>query len=770
MAWLRGRIPDSPAGKARLTGASIAVAMLLAQAGGMGTATHSVAWVSTSIIALLALAGVLAVTYVARRLPPLEPLWVPVLVVVAGSGLSDAIAAMGLCMAVAVAQSMYGSTATWALRSVLITAAVPVVVAVSPYSLGQHISWHGQSAIAPLPALLLICVLMRAFYRSLIRQQQAGEREAVLASCGGQLIGVTDPHQVCLLGATAAERLSELSSGASHLILEQSSDGVVVLHGVGSAASLVGATLPSAVVAELATAEIGEIRHLTTDPVAFVAPASAPWHWRAMVLPTTGATRYLLVGGTHRMPDDVVNAYRSLAHQLTFAEENCRAHRNLDHQANHDHLTMLPNRGQFFRRLTAAIDEEVAVTLMVIDLDDFKHVNDVYGHGAGDDLLVEVAGRLNEIGGPHCLAARFGGDEFALLLLDDSQDAEALAQRLCLRLMEPMCLPAGVVTVGASIGLAASTAELTAGDLLRCADIAMYSAKAAGKNRVERFTTARHGDVARHRLLEEHLAHAVERDEIVVHYQPCVDLATGDCTGVQADPWWRHHGLGLLRPEEFVPIAERVGRIATLGAHTLRTACAELAARPTSPAGAELRLSVDVATAQLLDPGFAATVRQILTETSFPAERLILQVVDSAQLHEETIRHRLLDLSDAGVRMALRDFGSADTSLASLRSLPIRRLKTSLGVLTAHAERFDANDMLRLVVSVGNILDLEVVAGEVDTPAQADRLRAAGIGYVQGAAYADPMPAPDLRQWLSRRTPMSTAGTNTWILDRVKPA
>lgn len=756
MAWVRRRMPDSQAGRIRLTGVVVAVAMAFSQVGAMTSPAHSANRTIASFVALFVLGGVLVATYVLRRLPPAEPLWAPVLVVVAGAGLTDGLATTGLCIAVAVTQSMYGSTAAWVLRSLLLAVAIPVVVVVSPFSLGDRVSWYGPQVLAPVLALLLICVLMRAFYRSLLRQQQAGERGAVLASCGSQLIGVTDPQQVRLLGTAAAERLSELSAGAAYLVLERIPDGVTVLHGIAPAAHLVGAVLPSAAVHELTTAGSGGAEHLVACPAALAAQVPALRHWRGTVLPAIGATRWLLVGGSRQVPDDVFNAYRGLAHQLAFAEENCRAHRSLDYQANHDHLTTLPNRGQLLRRLSAAVDEEVAATLLMIDLDDFKRVNDTYGHSAGDDLLVEVGNRLIEVGGSNALAARFGGDEFALLLLDDSTDAQALAQRLCRRLMEPMQLRAGVVTVGASIGLATATAGLTAGDLLRCADIAMYSAKAAGKNRVERFTSSQHGDIARHRLLEEHLAHAVERDEIVVHYQPRVDLQTGECTGIEALPWWRHHSLGLLRPEEFVPIAERVDRMTTLAVHTLRTACVEMASQLTPWSSTELPLSVQVATAQLVDATLTSTVRQILAETSFAADRLILQVVDSEQLHDDSVRHRLQDLADTGIRIALRDVGGPDLSLAPLRSIPIRQLRISLDALSPHAERSDTDDMVRLFVSVGHIFELEVVADGVVSTGQADRLRAAGIHHAQGAAFADPMPAVGIRQWLLRSASVST--------------
>jgi diguanylate cyclase (GGDEF)-like protein len=471
-------------------------------------------------------------------------------------------------------------------------------------------------------------------------------------------------------------------------------------------------------------------------------------------LATADADRFMLVGGTHRVADEVFDAFRTLATQWSLAEANCGAHMELAHRAHHDQLTALPNRTLFFQRLAAAVDagqgDHGSVTLMIVDLDDFKQVNDVYGHAVGDDLLRQVAARLTEVAGELGAAARFGGDEFALLLsgLRDPAEADRVADRLRERLLEPFRLTKVTVSVGASIGLAGATPSLTAGDLMRCADIAMYSAKARGKNRVERFTEASHGDIAHLRLLEDHLVHAVERGEIVLHYQPQIHLLTGHCVGVEALARWRHPTLGLLAPDRFIPLAEQTGQTVGLGVHVLRTACRQMAAWAELPQAAGLTIAVNVAARQLVDPRFVDGVRGALRDSGLPAHRLTIELTESEQLDKDLAMAQLRAVAELGVRIAIDDFGTGYASLASLRSFPVHQLKIDRSFL-AQDDADRADGMFRLVISVGQILELETVAEGVETPHQAAVLRHAGVPLAQGYLFARPMRAEDFPGWLA---------------------
>jgi predicted signal transduction protein with EAL and GGDEF domain len=357
------------------------------------------------------------------------------------------------------------------------------------------------------------------------------------------------------------------------------------------------------------------------------------------------------------------------------------------------------------------------------------------------------------------MAARFGGDEFALLLtgLDRPDHADEVADRLRRSLLEPFRLRRVTVTVGASIGLAGATPKLTAGDLMRCADIAMYSAKAKGKNRVERFTESGHGEIAQLRLLEEHLAHAVERGEIVLHYQPHIDLRTGRCAGAEALARWQHPNLGLLPPGTFIPLAERTGHIVALGNHVLASACRQMADWSRRPGAGGLRLAVNVAPRQLDDPRFADTVVAVLEDSGLPAPQLTLEITESELIDERNARVQLQRVAEAGVRIAIDDFGTGYASLASLRSFPVHQLKIDRSFL-AQGDELRADEMFRLVISVGEILDLEIVAEGVETEQQAEVVRHAGVPLAQGYLFARPMPAAEVPSWLSGRAAPQPVG------------
>lgn len=677
---LRRRLPATPLGRVRLA-AMVFGALGLVMIVQVGSPIHPRVWHLMSAVAIALLGVVLVATYRRGRIFWFDPVVVPALIVVGGSGLVDPFNTVGLTMGAVVALSLYGSRLAWAVRSIGAMLTLPVTVSLTPVADGRPIAWASATVFGILPQVALMTVMMRGVYTIMLRQSQAFAREAVLARAGSLLLGVTDPERVSAIGRRAAAELATLSPG------------VQVVEG----------TVPRAV-------------------------------------------------GRRPIPEEVLDAFRNLANQLELAEATCASHAELHHRAHHDALTALPTRVLFIRHLNAAMDADRAagtctVAMLNIDLDDFKQVNDLYGHAVGDELLIGVANRLAEAGGPNSIAARFGGDEFAVLLtgLDDLSEAERIAERVYQHLIEPMRLLAATVPVGASIGVATADPTLTAGDLLRCADVAMYSAKARGKSRVERFDAERHGEIARHRILEEHLAYAVDRDEIVLYFQPYFDLRTRECTGIEALACWRHPTLGLLRPHEFLPAAERTGRSTSLGTHVLRTACRELAGWLALPGTGALRIGVNVTARQVLDPGFAGTVTEALAEAGLPPERLILEIVESAQLDDPIARAQLGAVTADGVHLAMDEFGTGYISFGSLRSLPISQTKIDRAFMTSPEET------LRLVVSVAQLLGAEIVVQGVDTAERADALPGAISG--QGTYLASPMPARDIREWLAVRVP-----------------
>jgi diguanylate cyclase (GGDEF)-like protein len=385
-----------------------------------------------------------------------------------------------------------------------------------------------------------------------------------------------------------------------------------------------------------------------------------------------------------------------------------------------------------------------------LDLDDFKVVNDTFGHTAGDELLVEVARRLRAVAGRAGTAARIGGDEFVVVLPDAADPALArrVAERLIAVLDEPVRLRETTVPVRASVGIAHAAPGLSAGDVVRCADIAMYTAKGEGKHRVEHFDPAQHGRIARLRTLEEHLPYAVERGEIVVHYQPQVDLRTGHCHGVEALVRWDHPRLGRVAPLEFIPVAERTGAIEPIGAHVLRVACEQAAAWSDLPGLGDLRLSVNVSARQLARESLPGIVRSALADTGLPADRLTLELTESELLEGKLAVDQLVEIADLGVRIAIDDFGTGYASLAYLRSLPVHQVKIDRSFVTATEDApAGADDVARAVLLVGQTLGLETIAEGVELSEQATALETAGVQIAQGFLFARPMAGDEFPAW-----------------------
>jgi diguanylate cyclase (GGDEF)-like protein len=409
-----------------------------------------------------------------------------------------------------------------------------------------------------------------------------------------------------------------------------------------------------------------------------IAPGLSGWNAEAYE-----QEMYMLTAGTRRLPAEFHDALTSAFHQVVLAVAGCRSHAELDHRANHDPLTQLPTRAKFFRRLAAEVDERMPGTVAVlnIDLDDFKQVNDSYGHAAGDDLLIQVAERIATAGGPGSMAARFGGDEFAVMLTDlgDPERAERIAAQvgelICARLVAPVHLREATVMIGASIGVAVSMPGLTAGDLMRCADIAMYSAKVQGKNRVQTFRAEQHGDAAEHRTREKHLASAADRGEIRIGYRPQPDSDTGAELVLESHVSWQHPLLGTVGRGDLMALAARTGNLQALGRHIVERTCAEIAALPGPP----VRFTIDVTGRQLRDPAYASMVLGALEQTGIDPGRLELTVLgddplDPADGPDSLPARQLARLDANGVRIGLDAEHTHGFTLAMLRAYPIHRL------------------------------------------------------------------------------------------------
>jgi diguanylate cyclase (GGDEF)-like protein len=415
----------------------------------------------------------------------------------------------------------------------------------------------------------------------------------------------------------------------------------------------------------------------------------------------------------------------------------------LRHQAFHDSLTGLSNRALFSDRVQHALGRRTAShqpILLLLDLDRFKMVNDSLGHAVGDEMLIEVAHRLEASVRVGDTVARLGGDEFAILLEDCALPAaERQATRLLHALSQPMWINGQQVVATSSIGIAVAETSVSAGDLLRNADVAMYRAKAAGGGRFQLFQPAMFEAAARHMQLTAALRHALEADQFVLHFQPVVDVATGEVTSMEALARWRHPDLGLLRPKEFIPVAEESGLIVELGAWVLREACGAAAAWPGS-AG----VSVNLSGVQLADPAVVEHVKGALLSSGLDPSRLTLEITESVVMqHSEANMRRLRRLRELGVVLAIDDFGTGYSSLSYLRAFPVDELKIDRSFVAAMSGDADSLALVRTIVQLAESLSLRTVAEGVETAAQYDALRALGCDKIQGFYVSRPAPVGD---------------------------
>ncbi len=429
----------------------------------------------------------------------------------------------------------------------------------------------------------------------------------------------------------------------------------------------------------------------------------------------------------------------------------------LTYAATHDELTALPNRGSLVARLDVLLAnaQPGQVAVLFIDLDNFKVVNDSLGHRVGDELLREVARRFRGVMRDGDRLARFGGDEFVMFIDrvaiggDDTPtgafvDPAAVADRLRRSVMEPIEIDGHELVVTASIGFAVNAGEdLTADDLLRDADAAMYRAKAAGRDRVEAFTAAtRRASVDALQLASE-LRRGIERHEIVPYFQPIVDLGTGDVVSFEVLARWLHPERGLLSPGEFLPTAESTGLIVELGAAILRDSLAQLAHwRARGMRFASCGLSVNVATQQLVDATFLDVVKTALGETGIDADSLWLEITETT-LMEDTVAasKSLRALRSLGLHLSVDDFGTGYSSLTYLKRFPVETIKIDRSFVSGLGLEADDTSIVEAVIRLGHSLGLSVVAEGVETPLQLNALRGLGCDKGQGYLFGRPRPA-----------------------------
>ncbi|MEU4245938.1 EAL domain-containing protein [Amycolatopsis sp. NPDC026612] len=418
----------------------------------------------------------------------------------------------------------------------------------------------------------------------------------------------------------------------------------------------------------------------------------------------------------------------------------------LAHDATHDPLTRLANRTLVLGRLD--VRERGAVTVLFLDLDKFKVINDSLGHSVGDQVLRIVGERLRRSSGRDDLVGRLGGDEFVVVTAEVTDPAEvrALAEHLRAALAEPIGVLGRQLHLDASIGvvLVGRDDRRSAEDLLRDADVAMYQAKTLGRARHHFFDVGLRERMQRRLRMEQDLRDAVRDGQLWPAYQPVVDLRTGEMVAVEALLRWTHPRHGAIAPAEFIPLAEESDLINVIGKEMLRATTRELAARRTGQ-GLDLTLKVNLSARQLDDPHLVPAVQDALASTGLPPAALCLEVTESALMRDQAAAAEVLaSLRSLGVLLAIDDFGTGYSSLAQLRRLTLDTLKIDRSFITGIAESRDAEAIVTSIIAMAHAVDLTVIAEGVESAEQLELLRTLGCDQAQGYYLGRPVPAAEL--------------------------
>ena len=450
-----------------------------------------------------------------------------------------------------------------------------------------------------------------------------------------------------------------------------------------------------------------------------------------------------------------------IARQVVLLLESERRTRQMAHRAAFDGLTGLWNRDRFRDELDETLrGRDRGAAVLFVDLDDFKDVNDSYGHSAGDRLLQAVAAAISGCTRDGDGAARLGGDEFAILLRDRAHTAEVVvvAERVADAVRKEAAAASGAA-VTLSIGVAQQAHDSTAETLLRDADLAMYAAKRNGKDRYELYEPQMHAGVLERLDLNRQLEHAVERQELRLFFQPKFDLASGAVVGAEALLRWEHPERGFVRPLEFVPAAEASGLIVPIGAWVLEAACrfvCRLRAEALVPR--DFDLSVNVAPRQLQEERFVDEVARALTASGLPSRNLVVELTESSLIDDEHARARLVDLKGLGVRIAVDDFGTGYSSLSYLHRFPVDILKIDRSFVSEVDRGMERQAMAKAIIVLADALHLTTVAEGIERESQADQLRALGCQRGQGYLLAEPMSENDFIRFLADLQDVQSSG------------
>jgi diguanylate cyclase (GGDEF)-like protein len=509
----------------------------------------------------------------------------------------------------------------------------------------------------------------------------------------------------------------------------------------------------------------------------------------AVVVLVYGAGIALLVGWTARAVYVVGISVVALWHLMRVRTTDKRAHCLLDEQRAHaaaaaeergaltaalaerisrDVLTGLANREVFLGQLQAEIYAERVVAVLFVDLDDFKNVNDTLGHAVGDELIVSVAQRLLNSSRQHDMVARFGGDEFAVLLTDvDRSAALRVSQRLLAELKSPFSLCGRTVAARASGGLAVSegrpsqAVEQRALELLRQADLAMYASKAERTHSVTLYHDAMQTEMVERLSLESDMHHAVAGQDFSLVFQPIVDMRSGTVTAMESLMRWHHPTRGMVPPSSFVPVAEQTGMIVPLTVWVVREACAQLRAWDDCPETAGLSMAVNISGRLMIEPGIGSAIARELHRALIEPHRLILEITESLLMEDRSYAiQTLCQLRALGTRLSVDDFGTGYSSLSRLNKLPIDEVKIDQSFVSQLEDGDAGRTIVQASIAMAHGLGLRVVAEGVETERQLTILRSMGCDDGQGYFFSRPAAAEQatrlLREWVPIPAPLLT--------------
>jgi diguanylate cyclase (GGDEF)-like protein len=759
VSWRRARRPDDSVEGTRWVFAVLVIVTLL-------FALPAVLALSEGAMLLVGLGSgaVLGLSWSAGYLRRDAPWWMDAVDTVAYLGFALAgptpIAIIGLVMPAIWFRSLYGSA-----RRALLRAAIFVVPMVASLQLWSSIPGHTGGGLEVgilmglIPSMFLTVIASRQIAGGLQAREQAAQRDAVHVAVGEELLGVTDPAEIRRIAWQAMAGICAATPGLR--VLRVLTEGAFLrVQGAAGGFAGVPESLPLEIVSLGDAGGPDEMAFFTHPEMDAAVGVQLVWARMPMARehPQHGSA-WMLLGAPRKPSREAIVAVSTMNNQVMLAVHNGEAHERLTILAELDSLTGLANRASFYTALAAALVDTSTeeTTILFVDLDDFKDVNDSHGHGAGDELLREVADRLQQTTRPGDLCARLGGDEFAILLSDTPAAAAAeVAGRIVAAFRDAVPLVAGIarvgagigVRVGASIGVATAGADTGLEELIHRADVAMYAAKARGKGRIQMFERGLLRIDSAQVMFDQQLAEAAHADELVVHYQPVLSLPDGRCTAVEALVRWNHPTQGLLYPGSFIEAAERIGAIRDIGAYVLRRACADTAAWSSAYPGSALAVHVNISALQLDDAGFIDSVSACLEEFSLPPEQLVLEITETIVISSPVAIERLNILAALGVAIAIDDFGTGYSALTTLRSLPAQIVKIDKSFVAGCTEHAQDRAVIEAVVKMAAQMGMRTIAEGVERPEQQRYLEGIRADAVQGFLYLRPSAMDEFGAWL----------------------